>query len=409
MAERPVSGRANTDGVAPGTRPIGPGGDSIREGGSGRRGGRSRTAAGALELPGVPLVGADPRRDVATDALRGFSILLVVLGHAIANAENLQVAPDYSSYLVVSKFLYTFHMPLFFLISGYVLFGRRIRVSDRALRLLPPFIAWIPVYWLVNHYIHHWPAGLWSSAWDTILHPAIGLWFLPTLFLCSVLLVPVRHLERKGSGAVWLSLLAIFLVVNLIPVDILGLMQVKYFFPFFAAGYMVARYRPGIDRLREGQVNLALLGGSVLFLLLFVLLYHLGRIEPYEFPFTLFDLFHTPVEYIIRYGMAALGILFSAAVLRAAGSGRTRTAFAWLGLVTMDIYVSHFIMLQVTAGAGWLEVLVSVVTGLALSLALSLLVLRQWSVTALLFLGLRRGLFAGATKAAAGTRGTGRA
>lgn len=349
---------------------------------------RSAFARGR-ELLGIPRVGVPPGRDIGVDALRGLSILLVVLGHSIANAENLLIAPAYNLEFYASKFLYTFHMPLFFLISGYVLFGKHIRVRDRALRLLPPFLAWIPVYYLVNHYIHHWPAAFLTSLKDNVLHPAIGLWFLPTLFLCSLLLIPVRHLEERRSWMAGAYLAAVFVVVNLLPVEILGVMQVKYFFAYVAIGYLAARHRPTLERISAKRINAALLGLSALFLLLFTVLYYYGRINPYTFPVSLYDLFRTPVAYIIRYSMAALGIIFSIGVIRALKTGRPREAFAWFGLVTMDIYVAHFLMLQLTFGSGWLKVLVSFVAGTVLPLALSFLVLRQWWVTGALFLGIK--------------------
>jgi Acyltransferase family len=270
-----------------------------------------------------------------------------------------------------------------------VLFGKRIRVRDRALRLLPPFVAWIPIYYLVNRYIHHWPATFLSSLKDNLLHPAIGLWFLPTLFLCSLLLIPAAYLERKRSWMGEASLAVIFVVVNLIPYDDLGVMQVKYFFAFFAIGYLAHKYRSRVDGFGRNKINALLAGCSAAFLLLFAVLYYYGRIDPYKFPFSLEDLFKTPAAYVIRYSMAVLGILMCVAVIRTLKQGRARDAFAWFGLVTMDIYVSHFLLLQLTFGSGWLEVLVSFITGVTLPLALSFLVLRQWWVTGAVFLGLK--------------------
>lgn len=366
--------------------------------------------ARARDLLKIPRVGIPPGRDIGVDALRGFSILLVVLGHAIANAENLLpfmtsnlgsvTAPTYNLKYLLSNFLYTFHMPLFFLIGGYVLFGKRIRIRDRALRLLVPFLAWIPVYFLVNRYIHHWPAGFLTVLKDNVLHPAIGLWFLPTLFLCSLLLIPVRYLENRQAWMGEVSLAVIFVVVNMIPAEIhlahnflnlnaLGVMQVKYFFAFFAVGYVAHKHRSRIDRIGRGRINCALMALSAIFLLLFATLFHYGRSHPYIFPISLPDLFKTPAAYIVRYGMAALGIVFTIAVVRALRTGRARAAFAWFGLVTMDIYVAHFLMLQLTFGSGWLKVLVSFCTGTFLPLVLSFLVLRQWWVTGALFLGVK--------------------
>ena len=130
-----------------------------------------RVARGYME---IPRLGEQPGRLLGVDALRGFAILLVVLGHSISNAVNLNQVVRANPLYYTSNFIYTFHMPLFFLVSGYVLFGKRIKIRDRALRLLMPFLAWIPVYWFVNRYIHHfpWPVQFWPTLKDTLLHPA---------------------------------------------------------------------------------------------------------------------------------------------------------------------------------------------------------------------------------------------
>jgi fucose 4-O-acetylase-like acetyltransferase len=341
---------------------------------------------------GVPRIGVDPGRVLGIDALRGFTILLVVLGHSISNAENLLLASRYNLEYYVSNFLYTFHMPLFFLVSGYVLFRRRIKVGDRAIRLLIPFFAWIPVYWFVNRYIHHYPflVRFGTTLKDTILKPGIGLWFLPTLLLCSLLLIPVIHLEKVRSwmGEAYLGL--IFVAVNLLPFDELGAMQVKYFFFFFAAGYLLAKHRARIEQVGRERAALALALLSATFIVLFTVLYYYGLIKPYTFPISLVDLFKTPSAYLLRYLMACLGILFSISLIRALRTTRALKVFAWVGLVTMDIYVAHGLMIQLAFGGGWIKVLTGFVLGIVLSLALSFLFLRQWWVTATVFLGIKR-------------------
>jgi fucose 4-O-acetylase-like acetyltransferase len=340
----------------------------------------------AVDIFRMPRVGNPPSRDLGVDALRGLAILLVVLGHSISNAENLTNVSTHNLKFITSNFLYTFHMPLFMLIGGYVLFSKRIRVQDRAWRLLLPFLAWIPVNWVVNRYIYHWPVSFWAALKGTILHPEVGLWFLPTLFLCSMLLIPVTFLEKKWSWMEEASLIVLFVAVNLIPVNILGIMQVKYFFAYFAIGYLAAKYRPELERkqLSDKRINVTLAGLSALFLVLFTVLYTIGRIKPYTFPMSLTNVVDTPVAWFLRYFMGALGIVLAIAVIRA-----LRTMFAWFGLVSMEIYVAHGLMLRISFGHGWTEVLVSLFTGTFLSLALAFLVLRQWWVSAALFLGIR--------------------
>jgi fucose 4-O-acetylase-like acetyltransferase len=327
----------------------------------------------------------------------------VVLGHSISNAENLLLASRYNLEYYVSNFLYTFHMPLFFLVSGYVLFGRRIQVGDRATRLLLPFFAWIPVYWFVNRYIHHYPfpVRFGTTLKDTILNPAVGLWFLPTLFLCSMLLIPIIYLEKRRSWMGAASLVVIFVAVNLLPREVTifhtrlnllhcGIMQVKYFFAFFAVGYLAAKYRDKIGQLGRKRTILMLAALSVLFVGLFVLLYDYGRIKPYAFPVSLYELYKTPLAYFIRYLMAFGGIAVSIALIMSLKATRALKVFAWFGLVTMDIYVAHGLMIQLAFGSGWIKVLTGFVLGIVLSLALSLLFLRQWWVTATVFLGIKR-------------------
>jgi fucose 4-O-acetylase-like acetyltransferase len=340
-----------------------------------------------LDLPRV----GGPGRNIGLDALRGLAILLVVLGHSISNAVNLYQATTYNLQYYVSNFIYTFHMPLFFLVSGYVLFGKRIRIGDRAIRLLLPFFAWIPIYWMVNRYIHHypWPVKFLATFKDTVLQPGAGLWFLPTLFLCALLLIPARHIEKKLRWGGELYLVIAFIAVNLMPFDRLGIMQVKYFFAFFAAGYLLAKYRSRIDLIPKKTANIALLAVSAAFLLLFTLLYFYGRIQPYTFPFSIYDLFKTPGAYVIRYFMAGLGIITSIVFIKSLKTSHVRSAFAWLGLVTMEIYVAHGLTLQVTFGHGWLEVFVSVFTGVFLSLAIAFLLLRRWWVSAEIFYGIK--------------------
>lgn len=52
------------------------------------------------------------QRDLTIDTLKGFLIILVILGHLIGSL-NVYGGDK------IWNFIYTFHMPLFVLISGY--------------------------------------------------------------------------------------------------------------------------------------------------------------------------------------------------------------------------------------------------------------------------------------------------
>lgn len=74
------------------------------------------------------------------DNLKGFAILLVVLGHCV---QSTVTGYDDNP---IFKVIYSFHMPLFFMISGYVSykysFSWRQSVSKRAYQLLVPYCIW---------------------------------------------------------------------------------------------------------------------------------------------------------------------------------------------------------------------------------------------------------------------------
>ena len=56
--------------------------------------------------------------DVVADSLRGLVIILVVIGHTIIafNHSRLTFTGD----KIINSYIYSFHMPLMFMISGYV-------------------------------------------------------------------------------------------------------------------------------------------------------------------------------------------------------------------------------------------------------------------------------------------------
>lgn len=61
-----------------------------------------------------------PRREAWLDSLKGFAILLVILGHVLSGYLDAAAFPGaYTSFYTIRTWIYSFHMPLFFLISGF--------------------------------------------------------------------------------------------------------------------------------------------------------------------------------------------------------------------------------------------------------------------------------------------------
>lgn len=61
------------------------------------------------------------KRDVSLDIAKGILIFLVVWGHAIQFGFGYKYGESYESYTDwMFRFIYTFHMPLFMAIGGYL-------------------------------------------------------------------------------------------------------------------------------------------------------------------------------------------------------------------------------------------------------------------------------------------------
>ena len=55
------------------------------------------------------------------DSLKGFAIFLVVVGHVVLGYLRAGIFPEYQwSLQLTHDLIYSFHMPLFFLISGFL-------------------------------------------------------------------------------------------------------------------------------------------------------------------------------------------------------------------------------------------------------------------------------------------------
>lgn len=154
----------------------------------------------------------------AIASLSGLGIILVVLGHSggvLPHVAKTIVEVDllYRYFMELKKWIYTFHMPLFFFISGFLFFYstlRKYNYKEIALRkfkrlivpyLVISFIAY-PVKVLLSQFalrpIHFSLNDIFRNIfipWDNTI---FFFWFLPTLFLVF-LLSAIFLKEQKNS------------------------------------------------------------------------------------------------------------------------------------------------------------------------------------------------------------------
>lgn len=178
------------------------------------------------------------------DAVKGFAIILMVLGHTEQGAMHRQIwaSSQRIEYAVkfADAFIYSFHMPAFFFVSGLFLassVGRRGRlgfVLEKAKTLLYPYILWALLGILTDPLtLRFRSVTRLPSFHDRFLGLVTGdsNWFLITLFvtqLSALLLLRLPH---------WLQMLTALAACLLVPSgSIAVLSKPLLFFPFVVAG-----------------------------------------------------------------------------------------------------------------------------------------------------------------------------
>ena len=191
------------------------------------------------------------------DLAKGFMILLVVAGHIV------QCWFDKSDQEPLHAFLYSFHMPLFFLLSGYVMGGANLKKLSEQ-----PFCKWllkkvqtlvIPyVIWRLFVYRYIDPANaspldmdvLWSVVTNS---RSGGAWFLMSLFVVQLVSYPAFRYNKIHTWAIP----AIYIIIGML----LGGNEYycnPYYFASFIAGRFIFKYYKKV--LKHDIATIALLG-----------------------------------------------------------------------------------------------------------------------------------------------------
>ncbi len=193
-----------------------------------------------------------PLRDILF--LQTFGIILVVLGHSFYQF------PTDTPFI---RWVYGFHMPLFFFISGYLLkyvhgdlcelqlTGRKGYLTRKARRLLVPYavissLFFVPKALLSRYSVRPIHLNL-HDYLDQLLvpyHNVFGAyWFMPTLFLIFTVFVIARKAWGKRTMPAGSTLvLAVLALTNcLIPFtkdSLLNGVGVAFYMVYFATGYL---------------------------------------------------------------------------------------------------------------------------------------------------------------------------
>ena len=182
-------------------------------------------------------------------------MLLVVMGHITLTNQFQDPAFPLSAF--IERTIYSFHMPLFMFISGFLFYLTKISrkkrykeiLRDKARRLLLPYCFFTFCTLLIKYAFNplmKCPVTFSLEEFINVLtfksNPLGEMWFVSTLFMLF-LYFPVYKWTLKNKWIVFLTLIAGVLLNVYFPkdIDFLGVSKVAYFFLYFYTGILFSK------------------------------------------------------------------------------------------------------------------------------------------------------------------------
>ena len=188
------------------------------------------------------MVSYKKERDPVFDVMKGIGIVFVVLGH---------IAKNYVGIFPLQAFIYSFHMPLFFFVSGMLYHKKEHFLKNISIKIGVPYICFALlsfVYWFLIESRYRSAssvdvlAQLINIVWPMNMLGAyefnIVLWFLPALFFVQIFFLLISKICRGRKKI----LIAFFLLIVCYDAKFYDLFIPFYIpqalcaIPFFALG-----------------------------------------------------------------------------------------------------------------------------------------------------------------------------
>lgn len=286
------------------------------------------------------------------DEIKGFAIILMVLAHAIAWSfedwrpvmNPVVSTPNLVQAGLIWKFIYSFHMALFFLVSGYLLYkpisdgGVFLGVKKKTIRLLIPYFV--------------------TGGLITIIRPGFGYWFLFSLWELSIIGLAIIYILEKinKTNKLWIDILVIvigyFLVEKTRSIELLTnpVADLRYGLTFylpFMVGVFIRKH-PVAEIFLSKLYSLIVISYMVCFMTRYI-----------EFDQPIAERLLGGIKTIISLTHATeiLGSLTFYYMFKQGINIKAGEILSYLGKHTFEIYVIHvFFVIRITqVGAFWLE------------------------------------------------------
>lgn len=274
------------------------------------------------------------------DVLKGITIILVVIGHAVqgvVSSQHLTLNTEYSSIFILKQIIYGFHMPLFFIIAGLFINswtkrGFKEAILQKIIRLLVPYFIWSAITAIAMQFaINYTNNGLGIK--DFLLSPIIPFsqyWFLYVLFFIHMIYYILVNIKICNGKLLFLLLSIILYLLNPLINDIWISNNLFKYMIFFSLG----SYTLDFVNLKQFKCNTIILP-TLLFLLLNIIYVNILYLDNY-----LLNYYFGFIVAIIGSWFCFLLSYYSVNIMH-----KIKKICCFFGKKSMEIYCIHLLIL----------------------------------------------------------------
>ena len=287
------------------------------------------------------------QRNNSVDIIRGIAMLMVVLGHTMTGSSTG------SQSSLIFNFIWALQMPLFMIISGYVVkYSKEICslndlfkfIKRRTISYLFPWVVWTflirgfafneTVYFDIKYLLFNMDSGYWFlfSIWTISIVFAFSRFIANKLSKKEKILISAFiTLFVFGMGAVLLGLIGLKFGLSFLCIKL-----TLYYMPFYILGYLWGMAKDKFCSLKYGSaiVDFVILLAGVIFISI------ISRVNLYEISDGIYGIIIRAIASVS--GCAALcGML-----VKLETESRIMKIFEYAGIHSLEIYLIHGIVLS---------------------------------------------------------------
>lgn len=260
------------------------------------------------------------------DSLKGLAIILVYLGHCFQLGEINLINNSFAN-LYIFRSIYSFHMPLFFIISGFVSnSSKNIKLSkfykNKVLRLLIPYFFINLLDFIPRTLFPNLVNSKFAGIEELLFNGTKISWFIYTLFIIFIIFPLLnRYILKKDDYYLFGMFLFIINYLGIFArIRVFALNSVIYYLIYFYLGYILK------EKIKNCEINKVFVGniGWIINSIIFIF---------FSYKFYAINLF-TSVLFALSGSLFSLNL-----ILRIERCRRIINLFKFIGVNSLTFYL----------------------------------------------------------------------